>query len=130
MKKAITILALIIISAGMLSACSTGHVAKLAASDAGKTINLAVGDSLSIKLEGNPTTGYNWQVTGIDLAVLQPVGQPVFKASSMMMGAGGVITLNFKAVAAGTTQLQLGYMRAWELDIPPLETYEITVVVK
>jgi inhibitor of cysteine peptidase len=89
-----------------------------------------MGDTLVIKLEGNPTTGYNWLVTSVDKAILEQQGEPVFKADSTLVGSGGMLTLTFKAIAAGTTNLQLGYMRSWETGVAPLQTYEVTIVVK
>lgn len=130
MKKAILILAMIILSAGMLAACAGDRTVKLNAGDAGKTINLKGGEVLLIKLEGNPTTGYNWVVTGVDEDILQQQGEPLFKADSLAIGSGGMITLSFKALAAGTTKLQLSYLRSWEKDVAPQETYDVTVVVK
>jgi len=130
MKKLFFVCTMIALTAGMLTACNGSRTVTLSAGDAGKTITLHTGDTLVIKLEGNPTTGYNWLVTSCDKAILEQQGEPMFKADSSLVGSGGMLTLNFKAIAAGTMNLQLGYMRSWETGAAPLQTYEITIVVK
>ncbi len=98
--------------------------------DAGKTVSLHKGDTLVVTLEGNPTTGYNWENTLADQSVLQQKGEPEFVADSQALGAGGKISLAFEAVSAGQTDLTLVYHRSWEKGVEPLETYQVTVVVK
>jgi len=102
----------------------------LTSADDGKTIELKLGDTFTIKLEGNPTTGYNWYVISSDPQIVAQQGDPAFKADTMMVGSGGMVTLTFKALSPGTTTLQLGYLRSWEKDIAPLQTYSLTLIVK
>lgn len=130
MKKILIVLTSLWLIGAMLAACSGSQTVTLTSTDAGKTINLKSGDTLKIDLEGNPTTGYNWMVTAVDATVLEQQGEPAFKADSKLIGAGGMITLTFRAILPGTTKLQLGYMRSWEKDIATLQTYEVTIVVK
>lgn len=117
----------------VLSGCQNPFVkgpVKLTETDAGSTVEMNVGDMLQVTLEGNPTTGYDWEMASGDAAVLEQLGASTYKADSDLMGAGGQVTLRFKAVAAGQTTLQLVYHRPWETDEPPAETFEVTVVVK
>lgn len=116
----------------LLAACSAagGAERRVTAPSDGQVIELGVGDILVLELAGNPTTGYNWYVTGVDEAVLQVQGEPAFTADSSAMGAGGMLALSFKALAAGETTLSLAYQRAWEVNVPPLETLNLQVVVK
>jgi inhibitor of cysteine peptidase len=81
-------------------------------------------------LEGNPTTGYTWELApgSGELVVLQ--GEPEFKADSSALGSGGVITLRFKAVKQGTGPLKLIYHRSFEPNTAPLETFAATLVVE
>jgi inhibitor of cysteine peptidase len=116
-----------------LSGCQNPFVKgpmKLTAKDAGGTVEMKVGDTLQVMLEGNPTTGYDWEMAPGDEAVLEQLGASTYKADSDLMGSGGQVTLRFKAVAAGQTALQLVYHRPWETDEPPAETFEVTVTVK
>jgi inhibitor of cysteine peptidase len=99
--------------------------------DAGREMQLKKGQTLVVTLEGNPTTGYSWEVAEpLDEQVLRQVGEAEFKAESDLAGAGGVQVLRFEAVNAGTINLKLVYHRPWEKDVEPLETYSIQAVVR
>ena len=115
-----------------LAACGAGGAdpVKLTAKDAGTTVHLKQGDTLEIALEGNPTTGYTWEVApgSADLVALQ--GEPQFKADSSALGSGGIMTLQFKAVKQGSAPLSLIYHRTFETGVAPLQSFEITIVVE
>ena len=96
----------------------------------GQTIELEAGQKLQISLAGNPTTGFNWELLEFDPAVLKQVGDMEYKADSKLIGSGGVITFTFKALASGSTTIQLIYHRSWETDVPPANTYELGITVK
>jgi len=96
----------------------------------GRSIELASGQLMTLKLDSNPTTGYDWDLVEVDSAILRQVGDVDYKPGSILTGSGGVNTYTFEAVASGTTRLKLIYHRAWELNSPPLETFILDVVVK
>ena len=99
--------------------------------DNGREMQLKKGQTLVVTLEGNPTTGYSWEVAEpLDEQVLRQAGEPEFKAESDLVGAGGVQVLRFEAVNAGKMTLKLVYHRPWEEGVDPLETYSIQVVVR
>ena len=100
------------------------------AADAGTTVDLRPADVLVVELEGNPTTGYSWEVETIDTAVLELVGEPEFEPDSDAVGAGGMVTLRVNAVDAGESPLKLIYHRPFEQGVEPLETFEVRVVVE
>lgn len=131
MKAPIFIVAILAISI-VLSACSAASSTPvtLTVKDSGTIITLQKGQKLEIKLEGNPTTGFNWYAYPELTSLLTQVGEPEFKADSQLIGSGGMITLRFEAAAAGQDKLQLAYRRAWEKDIAPLQTFEVNIVVK
>lgn len=128
MKK-FTLIAVFIVSLFALAACG-GPVAKLGEADNGKSVDLKTGDTFTIALEGNPTTGYSWEVSGIDPAVVEQVGEPDFKSDSKLIGAGGMFTFTFKAVAPGSAPVTLVYHRSFEKDVDPMYEYEVMVNVK
>jgi inhibitor of cysteine peptidase len=99
-------------------------------SQAGNTAELIIDETLQIVLEGNPTTGYTWDVTALDTAILVQRGEPEFKPDSNAVGSGGTFTFTFQAVNIGQTTLTLIYHRPWEQDVPPLKTFEVAVIVK
>ncbi|GAB4503959.1 MAG: hypothetical protein Fur0043_09520 [Anaerolineales bacterium] len=117
-----------------LSGCGGGRDQEihLEAQDDGKQVTLQSGQTLTVSLEANPTTGYRWQVLQIDPAVLEQSGEAEYKQAAGaegLTGAGGVETLRFEALAAGQTTLTLGYMRSWE-SVPPLKTFTVQVTVR
>ena len=113
------------------SGCGANGVS-ITDADNGKQITLQSGDVITLTLESNPTTGYSWQVLEIDNVVLIQDGDPDYKQapnSDGLVGAGGTETLRFKAVEAGRTTLEIGYVRPWE-SVPPIETFSLQVVVQ
>jgi len=114
-----------------LSGCASApRSSLLTEKDAGRTVEIERGDILEVVLRGNPTAGYLWEMVSGDITILRPIGRPEFKPERATVGAGGAITLRFEAASPGRTGLKLGYRRPWEKDVPPIETFEVTVVVK
>ena len=109
---------------------SVPNEVKLTKVDAGKSVEIAQGGTLEIALEGNPTTGYTWEVGSGDEKILKLEGEPDFKAESDAVGAGGMMTLKFKAESAGKTELKLVYHQPWEETQEPAETFDVSVTVK
>jgi inhibitor of cysteine peptidase len=97
--------------------------------DGGKNIQLNLGDALVVTLEGNPSTGYTWEVEPADTAVLELTGDPVFKADSNLMGAPGKLTFTLTAVRPGYQTLMLVYHRPFEKDTQPLKVFTVNVTV-
>ena len=94
------------------------------------TVELAVGERATLELEANPTTGYQWEPSAEpDAAVVTIVSDTYVAGGSDAMGAGGTQRIVVEGVAAGSTTLELRYVRPWESDTPPAETasYQITV---
>jgi inhibitor of cysteine peptidase len=127
----VTLLTLLV-ALTVTTACSPQQQeVKATIDDNGREMQLKKGQTLVVTLEGNPTTGYSWEVAEpLDEQVLQQVGEAEFKQESDLVGAGGVQILRFEAVNAGQITLKLVYHRPWEKDEEPLETYSIQVVVR
>ncbi|HSB66349.1 MAG TPA: protease inhibitor I42 family protein [Anaerolineales bacterium] len=98
--------------------------------DCGSTVELNTGDTLLLILEGNPTTGYTWEIESNDPAVIKPDGKPEFNSESEAIGAGGTYTFRFNAVAKGQVTLKLVYHRSFEANMPALKSCELTIKVK
>jgi inhibitor of cysteine peptidase len=123
----VAVLAVVVMA--VISGCSAQTALALEAKDAGRQIELQKGQTLTINLEGNPTTGYTWEVVESEGAVVRQVGEAEFKADSELMGAGGTQTLRFEAVTEGQMELRLVYHRPWEADAEPLETFTVQITV-
>lgn len=133
MRRNFLILVACFMAVLMLTACN-GKTIKLSADDNGSTLSMNQGESLVLSIEGNPTTGYNWEVDSVDANILQSAGEPEYAQDSnldpKMTGVGGTYTFKFTAVSAGTTSLKLKYWRSFEPDTLPVETFEVIVNVE
>jgi inhibitor of cysteine peptidase len=124
----------------MTWSCSTGSFATetgpesatvlVTAEQDGLQVNLGEGDFLLVRLESNPSTGYSWEIINNDEAILRLLGDPVFRASSSAVGAGGTETFSFEAISEGTSVLRMIYHRSFEEDEEPLDTFLLRVVVE
>jgi len=131
MTRMVVVSVLALVGALVLGACVPGPGGKvITKADNGKTVEVAKGSEVQVVLESNPTTGYSWQVKEVDASILKQVGEPAFKADSSAVGAGGKETFTFNAAGAGQTTLKMEYRRPWEKDVPAVETFSVTVVVK
>jgi inhibitor of cysteine peptidase len=114
-----------------LSACAAKPSALIYTKEMNsKTVEIQSGATFYITLEGNPTTGFTWEVQDMDSTVVKQVGEVEFKADTDAIGSGGMQTLTFTAVAPGATTLKLIYHRPFEKDVPPAETFNLIVTVK
>lgn len=130
-RNTLRLLAVLAIGAALSAACIvSSDDDSLDEGDAGSTQTMKVGDELVVELEGNPTTGYTWEVATIDDAVLRQEGEADFDPDSDAEGSGGTVTLHFKALAPGTTTLELVYRRSFEDNAPAEKTWQITVAVE
>ncbi len=114
---------------GNLNNTLAGESMKLSENDTGKTVEIAVGDELEVILQGNPTTGYLWEVSSIDSSVLQS-NKADFVANNAAIGAGGLEIIRFHALATGKSELKLIFHRPFEQNTPPLKTFAVTVIIK
>jgi inhibitor of cysteine peptidase len=94
--------------------------------DAGSRVTVERAGRLEVELEGNPTTGYTWEV---ERAGVMTLVHRSHQPDSDAEGSGGVSTLVFEPTKTGSGDLVLVYLRQWEEDVAPLDTYTITVSV-
>jgi inhibitor of cysteine peptidase len=126
------VLALILLAAMItgVSGCAPQASPTLGAEDNGRQVTLQQGQTLTIKLEANPTTGYSWEFVEPEKAILEQVGESEYEPESDLLGAPSTQTLRFEAVQPGQTELKLVYRRPWETDVEPLETFTVLVTVQ
>lgn len=129
MKRATLIILVSVLLCVSLTACGGKNI-RIAEAYNGQTLSLKQGDTLTLSLAGNPTTGYNWELNELDQSILEQQGETEYKAGSTLLGAGGVYTFTFKAVAPGSTTLMVIYYRSFEKDVPPIDTFEMTITVE
>ena len=108
---------------------AASNMKQLTEHDNGATIDVRIGDSVSITLPENPTTGYTWTVDDGGAALLK-ASPPVRERSSDAVGAGGQVSFAFLAQAAGRTTISLTHRRPWEGQAAAIARYSVTVIVE
>jgi inhibitor of cysteine peptidase len=134
MKKTLVVIVVLLLgiggavlpSASLSPASAEEAVVTLDEMDDGTPVDLRGDQTLVIDLEGNLSTGYQWQVAAVDDAILKQVGQFEFKQYADVAGSAGRQILRFRAVGEGQTDLTLAYRRPWE-DAAPLRDYDVQV---
>ncbi len=120
--------------ASTLVACSApaqpSKTVQVTEADDKGSVGLNVGDTLQVTLQGNPTTGYQWGVSSVDTTILKQRGEPQYTPASPAIGSGGNVVLAFDAAAAGQTTLEMAYQRPFEENVPPTQTFTLSVTVK
>lgn len=93
-------------------------------------VTLGVGDTLTVLLQANVTTGYGWQITANNKALLSPGARANLPAENNRVGASARQRLLFTAKAPGRDRLVLAYARPWEKNAAPARalTLEVTIV--
>jgi len=124
-----------------LASCapSTGTSVEVSCDDFGnqqhisKEVNGAVGDTFTVTLCSNATTGFQWSESAqiSDQTVVQQTGHEfVAPDAKGLVGAPGKEVWTFKALKKGTSAISLEYSRPWEGGEKGEWTFNLTVVVK
>jgi len=98
--------------------------------DSSRTVKLAKGDTLAIKLEAQLGTGYGWQVVKSDTTRLKSLGEPLVEPGQGLPGGVEHQVFRFVALRSGSCTVELHYLRPWEKDTPPAKTYQIKVQIR
>ncbi len=120
----------IVMASGLLfnsTACAETFV--VSETKTNEVVTMAVGDTLDVVLQSNPTTGYSWNLVS-PVAQWLVLADTKFKASSAACGAPGYSTYSFVAVSPGHCDIVMDYKRVWETDIPPVKTFAVSVCVE
>ncbi len=123
------VLAAILVPQACCGAGQGTSALQLCEQDSGRTLELRAGDRMDLVLFENGTTGFRWEIAAIDETIIRQTGEPEFKRDSDAMGAGGKKTFHFGLVAPGEAVLKLLYRRTWEVDVPPISTFRVTIKV-
>jgi inhibitor of cysteine peptidase len=101
---------------------------------AGGAARLRPGQSLSIVLPSNGSTGYVWRLADFDTAVLTrgaPFGaEATDPHPAGMVGVGGRTQWRFEAAAPGTTTLVFTYAQPWDTTAAPAQTARYVITVR
>lgn len=130
-RKAFCALLLSIAAFGCAAPAGPGATPKEVVVDrgaAGSTVALRRGQLLTIRLVGNPTTGYQWERVAGGEPVLTPQGEPRYLPESGRVGAGGTYSFTFLATGSGSAELSFVYRRSFG-HAAPGETVRFSVTV-
>jgi inhibitor of cysteine peptidase len=127
MRKFLSVLFLFVILGAMAVGC-TGTPAATEYTDPSKAIEVKAGQQFIIVLDGNATTGYQWQST-IDAAYLKEVKSEykVNDSKPGMVGVPGKQYFTYEAMKAGSTQVKLVYKRSFETTSAEQKTFNVTI---
>jgi inhibitor of cysteine peptidase len=95
----------------------------------GQTIDLAIGQTIEIRLPENPTTGFRWQLMGNDRTVCAMTSD-TFKQEFGPPGHGGEHSWIFEAVRPGGCDVELRYRRRWADPAQPERMFKIHIHVE
>ena len=94
--------------------------------DSGRTVQIRMGEVITLNLKENPTTGYQWSVTTAE--GLEQI-RNYFEVREGI-GAAGVHEFQFRATKAGSHSLSLKHWRTWEGEGSVIGHFVATVVVE
>ncbi|MDD5591386.1 MAG: protease inhibitor I42 family protein [Dehalococcoidales bacterium] len=136
-KRFVVLVAVAAMASLVLSGCSPAGssapgTVSVDESSSGKQVEIAAGGTLTVTLESNATTGFQWELKSVgDPAVLQSQGGTYNAPEDTgVVGAGGEEVWTFKALKAGTSSLSMEYSQPWEGGTKAAQTFSLTVVVK
>ena len=104
----------------------------LTEADADRTVQVHPGDQITIQLQANATTGFQWVIDKTDTTVLtlQSSTYTPYPAVGGIAGRGGTQAFTFKVQQPGTVHLHLKYWRSWEGDSSIARRYDVTIQVQ
>lgn len=105
------------------------YALELTEQDHGRTVTVAAGEQVTLRLEGNPTTGYLWELLRYNQELLTLVGETGFVRDADRPGAGGRFVFRFAPRGVGETRLQLVYLRPWEKKVKPIRNFEVVLKI-
>lgn len=104
---------------------------EVTAADAGKTVRASVGNLISVTLQSNPSTGYNWELRDFDYGVSDFYKSETVAANTgnVLFGAPTKTVITLQAVKPGTQEVKLVYRRLWEPPDQVAETFQFRLQV-
>jgi inhibitor of cysteine peptidase len=104
---------------------------EVTAADAGKAVRAAVGNLVTITLQSNPSTGYNWELRDFDYGVADFYKSETLPADggNVLFGAPSKTIVTLQAVKPGTQDIKLVYRRLWEPPDQVAETFAFRLQV-
>ena len=97
----------------------------------GTTVDAAVGDTIVVSLDANPTTGYTWEFTAGDTFDIVSSQYQEGTHPEGVLGAGGTQIVTLKVTKAGASDLTGMYRQQWNSPSPDAQPdFSMTVQAK
>ena len=87
----------------------------LTEADNGRTVDVSVGETVSVTLPENATSGYRWAIDNLDAGIVE-VNEAKPHYPSGAVGSGGAIAFAFKSTGPGNGEVSLKHWRHFEGD--------------
>ena len=121
-------------SLALLAACSTQPKPSVSVEEKqlGRCpMQLHTGQTLTVTLPSNPTTGFRWVVEDAASGVLRSLGPEVYTSSDngQLLGSGGQSTWRFQVFAPGSGRLRLTSQQPWEPEAEPAQVFDCPITV-
>lgn len=113
----------------LLISCAGSGIMVLSDENNNSELSLTSGERIKIELSSNPSTGYQWVLSSVDEEVLQQIGESDFQQETGLLGAPQRQIFMFRTVTSGSTNLILYYLRPWETDQSPEDTFQVKIIV-
>lgn len=92
-------------------------------------VTLVIGDTLTVLLPANVTTGYGWEIAANNQALLAPGPRTSLPPENQRLGTSGTQKLVFTAKTAGRDRLVFAYKRPWEKNAAPARSLTLEVAI-
>ncbi|MGC9366734.1 MAG: protease inhibitor I42 family protein [bacterium] len=113
-----------------LISCASSGIMVLSDQNNNSEVTLSSGERIKIELTSNPSTGYQWILSSVDEDVLQQIGESDFEQETGLLGAPQRQIFMFKTINSGSTNLILYYLRPWESEQSPQDTFQVKFIVR
>lgn len=104
-----------------------GKTIVLTDADNNEPVQVAEGDTLVVRLQSTPSTGYSWTVAeNVDL-ILKPEGDRYVRPTTSRPGASGYQEFTFSVIGNGEVSLKMLYQRPWQRSTQAAKAWQVFV---
>jgi len=119
---------MVLVLVAMLTAACGGKEKVVTWNDNGRRLETAVGQTVVVQLDSDPSTGYTWVIESIDEAALVPVVIGAYKTKEN--GEGGYQEFRFEAKIGHDVNLRIAYRPVDDATAPAQKTFAMEVAIR
>jgi inhibitor of cysteine peptidase len=93
----------------------------------GQSLSVLPGDTISIELPGNPTTGFDWTFEWQENSIFELVNREYRIPDNTNIGGGGIHFFLLKIKKPGQSTIKLKYWQEWEGDASIRDSFTISI---